>query len=703
VNPLLLEAEGLSVTFGTRDGDVRAVRDLTFGLGRGETLGIVGESGSGKSTVALAILGLLPKNARATGSVRSQGRELLSLTEHDLTQIRGSVIAYVPQDPLSSLNPAFTVGWQVAETIWTRRVMNKEAAYRRAIELLQAVGIPRAAEQAKRYPHEFSGGMRQRVVIAIAMANDPDVIIADEPTTALDVTIQAQVLEALRAARAQTGASMILITHDLGVVAGMADRVMVMYAGKPVETGPVDEIFFRSQMPYTLGLLGSLPRLDADSSAPLRPIPGAPPSLINLPPGCPFAPRCPVAIERCATEEPALLAVAPEHGTACHRSGELTAGAPLFAVADHISERAMVSAVPAPLRAANGQPVIAVTDLVKHYPITSGRLVRHRVGEIHAVCGVSLELREHETLGLVGESGCGKSTTARSILQLLPATAGSVTFEGEELTTQTRRQLRPLRQHVQVVFQDPYASLDPRMPVGDIVAEPLHVHERWDHRTGPARVAELFGLVGLNPEHRNRYPHEFSGGQRQRVGIARALALEPKVLVLDEPVSALDVSIQAGVVNLLEDLQDRLALSYLFIAHDLAVVRHISDRIAVMYLGKIVETGTRSQVYDAPSHPYTQALLSAVPVPDPGLERRRRRILLTGDVPSAAAPPSGCRFRTRCWKAQGICATEEPALTDRGQGHPVACHFAEQVAVLSGAGPASDERSGSRATGTTDR
>jgi peptide/nickel transport system ATP-binding protein len=470
-------------------------------------------------------------------------------------------------------------------------------------------------------------------------------------------------------------------------VAGMADRVMVMYAGKPVETGPVDEIFFRSRMPYTLGLLGSLPRLDVDSSAPLRPIPGAPPSLINLPPGCPFAPRCPVVIGRCTEEEPALLAVAPEHRSACHRSGELVAGAPLFAAGDQMSERTAEPA-PALLPATNGQPVIGVIDLVKHYPITSGRLMRRQVGEAHAVCGVSLELRERETLGLVGESGCGKSTTARSILQLLPVTSGSVRFGGQELTTRTRRQLRPLREHVQVVFQDPFASLDPRMPVGEIVAEPLRVHERWDRRTGPARVAELFRLVGLNPEHRNRYPHEFSGGQRQRVGIARALALEPKVLVLDEPVSALDVSIQAGVVNLLEDLQDRLGLSYLFIAHDLSVVRHISDRVAVMYLGKIVETGTRSQVYDAPSHPYTQALLSAVPVPDPEVERRRRRILLTGEVPSAVSPPSGCRFRTRCWKAQGICATEEPALTDRGQGHPVACHFAERVPVLPGANEA---------------
>jgi peptide/nickel transport system ATP-binding protein len=686
----LLEVRGLDVTFRTRDGDVRAVRNLACDLGPGETLGIVGESGSGKSTVALAILGLLPKNAHVAGSVTALGRQLLGLREHDLAAVRGGTIAYVPQDPMSSLNPSFTVGWQVAEPIWIRQGIGKEAAHRRAAELLAAVGIPRPAEQARRYPHEFSGGMRQRAVIAMAMANDPDIIIADEPTTALDVTIQAQVLEALKAAREQTSASMILITHDLGIVAGMADRVMVMYAGKPVETGDVDEIFFRSRMPYTLGLLGSLPRLDSDSTAPLQPIPGAPPSLIGLPTGCPFAPRCPVVYDRCLTEEPALLDVAVGHKSACHRSAELTAGAPIFEPTwvdtgdgdgkDLFSVRRGAGQLPPPGTAA--QPVVGVTGLVKHYPIRGGKLVRRQVAEAHAVCGVSLELNPRETLGLVGESGCGKSTVARTVLQLLRATSGSVRFEGQELTTQNRRELRPLRQDIQIVFQDPFASLDPRMPVGEIVAEPLHVHERWDRSAGPARVAELFRLVGLNPEHRNRYPHEFSGGQRQRVGIARALALEPKVLVLDEPVSALDVSIQAGVVNLLEELQDRLGLSYLFIAHDLSVVRHISDRVAVMYLGKIVEVGTKAQVYDAPSHPYTQGLLSAVPVPDPEVERRRRRILLTGDVPSAVAPPSGCRFRTRCWKSQDICATEEPELIDRGQGHPVACHFAEVTAVL---------------------
>jgi peptide/nickel transport system ATP-binding protein len=695
MNGELLSVTDLSVTFSTHEGQVQAVRNLDFTLGHGETLGIVGESGSGKSTVALAVLGLLAHNARVTGSVSCQGIELVGLSEEKLARVRGETIAFVPQDPLSSLNPAFRVGWQVSEAIWTRGKVSREQADRRAVELLELVGIPHAAARAGDYPHEFSGGMRQRVAIAMAMANDPKVIIADEPTTALDVTIQAQVLEALKAARDEADASLILITHDLGVVAGMADRVMVMYAGRAVETGYADEIYHRSRMPYTLGLLGSLPRLDADRPGPLRPIPGSPPSLLNLPPGCSFAARCPLAFERCLHEEPALKDVAPAgHRAACHRSAELGGvGTELFAPAwsdtgdglavEHVAgdvDEAMPAAATTP--AATGGTVIEVSDLVKHFPIRGGRVIRHQVGEAHAVCGVSFDLAERETLGLVGESGCGKSTTARAVLQLIRATSGSVRYNGTELTTKSRRQMRPVRQDVQVVFQDPYASLDPRMPVGEIVAEPMRVHGRWDHKAGPVRVADLFEMVGLNPEHRNRYPHEFSGGQRQRVGIARALALGPKVMVLDEPVSALDVSIQAGVVNLLEELQDQLGLAYLFIAHDLSVVRHISDRVAVMYLGKIVETGTRAQVYDTPSHPYTQALLSAVPVPDPAVERQRTRILLTGEVPSSLAPPSGCRFRTRCWKAQAICSEQEPALVDRGQAHPVACHFAESAQML---------------------
>ena len=694
MNQDILRAADLSVTFSTHEGAVQAVRHLDFRVGRGETLGIVGESGSGKSTVALAVLGLLSRNATVTGSINCQGRELVGLPEEKLAQIRGETIAFVPQDPLSSLNPAFRVGWQISEAIWTRGKLSREDADRRAIELLDLVGIPQAAQRAQSYPHEFSGGMRQRVVIAMAMANDPTVIIADEPTTALDVTIQAQVLEALKAARDQAQASLILITHDLGVVAGMADRVMVMYAGRAVETGPANEIYYSSRMPYTLGLLGSLPRLDADSSGPLRPIPGSPPSLLNLPPGCSFAVRCPIAFEQCFREDPPLRDVtALDHQAACHRSGELAdVGTELFAptwtdTGNGLPEFGASDATVAPPAGQSDRTVIEVTELVKHFPIQGGRIIRHQVGEAHAVCGVSFDLKERETLGLVGESGCGKSTTARTVLQLLKATSGSVCYDGTDLTAKTRRELRPLRQDIQVVFQDPYASLDPRMPVGEIVAEPLRVHGRWDSKSGPARVDELFAMVGLNPEHRNRFPHEFSGGQRQRVGIARALALGPKVMVLDEPVSALDVSIQAGVVNLLEELQDRLGLAYLFIAHDLSVIRHISDRVAVMYLGKIVEIGTRAQVYDSPSHPYTQALLSAVPVPDPAIERERTRILLTGDVPSALAPPSGCRFRTRCWKVQSICAEQEPELIDRGQGHPVACHFAESAQIVPAAVP----------------
>jgi glutathione transport system ATP-binding protein len=685
----VLSAAGLAVTFPTDDGEVRAVRGVSFTLGRGETLGIVGESGSGKSTIALAMLGLLPRSARITGSVRCQGTELIGQSEKDLAKVRSSTIAYIPQDPLTSLNPAFTVGRQVAETLWTRGHVDKEEAHKRAIELLELVGIPNATRRVDDFPHEFSGGQRQRIVIAIAMANDPDVMIADEPTTALDVTIQAQVLEALRAARDRTGASLMLITHDLGVVAGMADRVMVMYAGKAVEAATADVLFSESKMPYTLGLLGSLPRANVTSHEPLRPIPGSPPSLINLPDACPFAPRCPAVIPRCREEEPALNLVEPGHEAACIRATSLpNGGVNLFAPTWTDTESAGVKQETLTVdetgngAAKIGATLVSVQDIVKHFPVRAGTFIRRTVAVAHAVCDVSFDLAERETLGLVGESGSGKSTTARVVLQLLPATAGSVRFEGTELVGKSRKELRPYRQQLQIVFQDPFASLDPRMPVGEIVGEPLKVHHRWDRTNGPKRVADLFEMVGLNPEHRNRYPHEFSGGQRQRVGVARALALGPKVLILDEPVSALDVSIQAGVVNLLEQLQDQLDLAYLFIAHDLSVVRHISDRIAVMYLGRIVEIGTVDQVYESPSHPYTQALLSAVPVPDPKIERERRRIILTGEVPNAVTPPSGCRFRTRCWKAQDICATENPELTERGQGHPVACHFADATRVI---------------------
>jgi peptide/nickel transport system ATP-binding protein len=529
--------------------------------------------------------------------------------------------------------------------------------------------------------------MNQRVMIAMAIACNPRLLIADEPTTALDVTIQAQVLDALRAARDATDASLLLITHDLGVVAGMADRVMVMYAGRVVESAPADALFHDTKMPYTIGLLGSLPRLDISGGGPLRPIPGSPPSMINLRDECQFAPRCPAVIAACRDTEPPLEEVSLSHRAACIRARSLpNDGVDLFSPTWTDTEDEGVKAETLPDEglelSAIGAPLISVTDIVKNFPVRGGGLVRRVVAQAQAVSGVSFDLAERETLGLVGESGCGKSTAARMVLQLLPATSCSVQFQGQELVGKSRAAMRPFRTELQMVFQDPFASLDPRVPVGDTVGEPLRVHKRWGRTSGPARVAALFEMVGLNPEHRNRYPVEFSGGQRQRIGIARALALEPKVLVLDEPVSALDVSVQAGVINLLEELQDRLGLAYLFIAHDLSVVRHISDRIAVMYLGRIVEIGKVDQVYDSPSHPYTQALLSAVPVPDPAIERARRRILLTGDVPSAVAPPSGCRFRTRCWKAQDICATETPELVDRGQGHPVACHFADATPVL---------------------
>ncbi|GAA1040061.1 ABC transporter ATP-binding protein [Virgisporangium ochraceum] len=689
-NDVVLEVEDLYVTFPSEAGDVAAVRGIDYQVRAGEVLGIVGESGSGKSVSSLAVMGLLPRQARVSGSVRYRGQELLTLDDRAASRIRGKEIAMVFQDPLSALTPVYTVGDQVAEALLIHHDMSRKKAAERAVELLDLVGIPNARQRALAFPHEFSGGMRQRVTIAIAIANDPDVIIADEPTTALDVTIQAQILSVLETAQEATGAAIVIITHDLGVVAGFADRVQVMYAGRVVESGSVDDVFYRPRMPYTLGLLGSIPRLDAVERQPLTPVEGNPPSLVNLPPGCKFVPRCPLAIDICSEQEPPLVRMGRSgvaHTSACHRSDEVErAGATSTDIFPApLAPVAPVERLPREQR----DTVLSVDGLVRHFALMKGSVFRRRTGTVQAVDGVSFDIREGETLALVGESGCGKTTTLMEILNLARPQQGSIAVLGRDTARLDRGDRFTLRRDLQVVFQDPMASLDPRMPIGDILAEPLRTHG-----VPPAerqrRIRDLLKTVGLSPDHANRYPNEFSGGQRQRVGIARALALQPKLVVLDEPVSALDVSIRAGVINLLEHLKVEFGLSYLFVAHDLSVVRHIADRVSVMYLGRIVESGPVDRVFEASSHPYTQALLSAIPLPDPRRERERERILLRGDLPSPADPPSGCRFRTRCQKFVVLddarrqkCIDEDPPSLPIGDSdHTAACHYAEAARVL---------------------
>jgi peptide/nickel transport system ATP-binding protein len=680
----ILAVRDLAVTF---PGGVRAVRGVDLELARGEVLGLVGESGSGKSATALAVTGLLPATAQVEGSVRLAGQELVGLDDRALARVRGKRIAMIFQDPLSALTPVYTIGYQIAEAIRVHNDVSKAAAEKRTIELLELVGIPNARERAGAFPHEFSGGMRQRVMIAMAIANDPDVILADEPTTALDVTIQAQVLEVLRTAREATGAAIVLITHDLSVVAGFADRVAVMYAGRLVEIAAVDELFGRPRMPYTIGLLGAIPRVDVAARRALAPIEGVPPSPAALPPGCPFSPRCPLVYAKCRDAEPALAPIgAAGHVAACHRREEIEQGD--FSPGD-VFPLPEIPAAPVARAPREQRPVVLQADgLVKHHPLLKGAVFKRRVGTVRAVDGISFEVRAGETLGLVGESGCGKTTTLLQVLELAAPQAGRIVVLGKDTAALERGERRAVRRKLNVVFQDPLASLDPRLPVSDILAEPLRTHDFPNEKTA-GRIRELLRLVGLDADHVGRYPQEFSGGQRQRIAIARALALEPELLVLDEPVSALDVSIQAGVINLLEDLRARLGLSYLFVAHDLAVVRHIADRVAVMYLGRIAEIGDVEAVYGAPAHPYTQALLSAIPIPDPHKERTRRRIILQGDLPSPADPPSGCRFRTRCPKFAALddsdrqaCIEIDPPLAGVDGDHDAACHYAERMKVV---------------------
>ena len=607
----LLEVRDLTVAFPTETERVAAVRGMNYHVDKGEVVALVGESGAGKSASAMAVVGLLPEYAEVSGSVRLHGDELLGLSDQRMSRYRGKAIGTVFQDPMSALTPVYTVGDQIAEAIEVHnRGTTRTAARARAVELLDLVGLAQPERRARAFPHELSGGERQRVVIAIAIANDPDLLICDEPTTALDVTVQAQILDVLKTARDVTGAGVLIITHDLGVVAEFADRALVMYAGRAVEVASVGDLYRDRRMPYTAGLLGSVPRLDAPQGARLVPIPGAPPSLAALPPGCPFAPRCPLAVDECRAAEPELVQVATSHHAACIRTEEVAgrSAADIYGVST-VPRAAGKTGADAPV-------VLRVRDLVKTYRLTKGVLLRRTIGEVRAVDGVSFELRQGRTLGIVGESGSGKSTTLHQILDLTAPQSGSIEVLGADVATLDSRARRTLRGDLQVVFQDPVASLDPRLPVFEVLAEPLAANG-FDKTRIDDRVSELLEIVGLRRADAGRYPGEFSGGQKQRIGIARALALQPKILALDEPVSALDVSIQAGIINLLLDLQDQFGLAYLFVSHDLSVVKHLAHRVAVMLKGKIVEQGDGDQVFTNPHHEYTRKLLAAVPQPEP--------------------------------------------------------------------------------------
>jgi peptide/nickel transport system ATP-binding protein len=677
-NPVL-QVRGLKTQFFTDEGVVRAVDGVSFSVGGGETLGIVGESGSGKTVAALSLMRLLEEPCRiVAGEIRFQGRDVLGMTPEELRAFRGGGVAMVFQNPMTSLNPVLRIARQLVETMVVHGRYDVDEATARSVNLLARMGITAPERAIRSYPHQFSGGMRQRVVIAMGMSNEPALLIADEPTTALDVTIQAQILELLRELNQDFSTAVILISHDLGVIARVCARVMVMYAGEVVEEGPTEELLADPRHPYTWALINAVPRLDrhAQGNKRLTTIEGAPPDPLNHPQGCRFAERCPFRIDKCA-QPPPLEEVAPGRKARCWvtqgggtlaRSDAATPVEPARASTRRF-EQSQASVL------ARGERLLEVRGLTKHFPLPrQSFFVPDRV--VHAVDGVDLDVAQGETVGLVGESGCGKSTLARVIVRIYEPTSGSIIFAGKDISNASPAAIRPLRRRMQMVFQDPYSSLNPRMTVGQILGEPMRFHGLTH---GPAdtgsRIAEILDVVGLSPKAAARYPHEFSGGQRQRISIARALAVRPDFIIADEPISALDVNIQAQIINLLVDLQERFGLTYLFIAHDLAVVRHISDRIVVLYLGKVMEVARADELFAAPLHPYTRHLISAVPIPDAAMERRRQHLRLIGEPPSAVDPPSGCRFRTRCPIAQPICAAQTPSLAAHHEGHHVACHF----------------------------
>jgi peptide/nickel transport system ATP-binding protein len=676
----LLEVDNLTTQLVLPGRTVHAVDGVSFGIEAGETVGLVGESGCGKSMTGSSILRLLPEGGRiVSGSVRLDGHDLTALSEPEMARVRGSEIGMVFQDPMTALNPTMTIGDQIAESLLIHQAARKAGLRDRTLELLGMVGIPRPAERISSYPHQLSGGLRQRVCIAIALACEPRLLIADEPTTALDVSIQDQILSLIQRLKRELAMAVLLITHDMGVIAEHADRVLVMYAGQIIESTSRIELFTAARHPYTEALLAAVPTVTTGERTALATIPGTPPDLANPAAHCRFAPRCGYATAECTEQMPVLQTDWNGHAYACFHprpaSGdELASGVPAGVPVQVIAK----DAEPVPVVAS--EPLLVLDNVVKEFPVRGG-VARRVTGSVKAVSGVSLTVNRGETYGLVGESGCGKTTIGRLIVGLEQPDSGTVRVQGHKVGRMRGRSRRRQRRDLQMVFQDPYASLDPRMRVQAILAEPLVVQRMFTKAERDRRVAQLLREVGLPVSSGRQLPREFSGGQRQRIGFARALALGPRLIVADEPVSALDVSIRSQLLNLMVRLQADHDLALVMVSHDLSVVRYIADRVGVMYLGKLVETGPTASVYEAPAHPYTAGLLEAVPVPDPRARADRERAAIRGELPSPMNPPSGCRFRTRCPRAQEICGTAEPPMLPMARQapgaalHQAACHF----------------------------
>ncbi|MFN4326494.1 MAG: dipeptide ABC transporter ATP-binding protein [Azonexus sp.] len=655
----MLRVEQLRLAFQSGRQTLVAVDGVSFDIAAGETFALLGESGCGKSVTAQGIMRLLPAAGHVLGGrIRFDGVDLLALSEAEMRTWRGGRIAMIFQEPATSLNPVLTIGQQIGEVLWRHRGLRGADATGHMVDLLRQVGIADPGRRLNEYPFQFSGGMKQRVMIAMALAGEPDLLIADEPTTALDVTVQAQILDLLTRLQAERGMSILLITHDLGVVARMAHRVGVMYAGELVEVAGRDTFFGQPRHPYTQALFEALPDVSRRGRG-LATIPGQVPALARMPSGCRFADRCPHVMLRCREQSPDWREAAG-HAVRCHWQGEAAAAG---------EWRPVLTA----MAGASTRPFLEIDDLKVHFPIRKGFLQR-TVGHVRAVDGVSLAIAPGKTLALVGESGCGKTTVGKALLQLIPSSGGAVRLAGHELVGLTGKRLRAVRRHVQMIFQDPFASLNPRLRIGDIIAEGMEaLGVGGDGPSRRAAIATLLGQVGLPEEAMARYPHEFSGGQRQRIAIARALAVQPELLICDEPTSALDVSVQAQILNLLKKLQGELGVAYLFITHNFAVVEYLAHDVAVMYLGRIVEQGKAEEVLRQPRHPYTQALLSAVPAPR--LETAAGAMRLAGETPSPANPPAGCHFHPRCPRATDLCRSEYPAPVALSATHRVSCHY----------------------------